>query len=221
MNKRIAFGIVAVFVAWQVMDFVLHGLILGSTYQATAPLWRPMAEMKMGLMRVVGLVAITPAAGFISPMNALLLGAIAAFPSFFIIQIRSRSRLDDSLDVFAAHGTGGMVGALLTGVFAQTVWGGQPGVIDGNPNALLIQAIGILAAAVYSGVATLAILKVISLITPLRRPGREEGRGMDVVLHGEEGYARGEGAMLVLPDGSARKTGPVSTPSSQPIKEKV
>ncbi|MEX2583060.1 MAG: ammonium transporter [Gemmatimonadota bacterium] len=155
---------------------------------------------------VVGLVAITPAAGFISPLSALALGAIATFPSYYAILFRSRSRLDDSLDVFAAHGTGGLVGALLTGVFAQAVWGGTDGLLFGAPGLVVTQAIGILAAAAYSGIATFALLKVISLFTPLRRATREEGRGLDVVLHGEEGYARGEGALLVLPDGAIRGT---------------
>jgi len=157
---------------------------------------------------VVGLVAITPAAGFIGPMSALALGGIAAFPSYYAIQFRSRSRLDDSLDVFAAHGTGGLVGALLTGVFAQAVWGGTDGLLFGNPGLLGIQVVGIVAPAAYSGVATLVILKVISLFVPLRRSAKEEGMGLDVVLHGEEAYARGEGAVLVLNDGSPSRAMP-------------
>jgi Amt family ammonium transporter len=176
---------------------------------------------------VVGLVAITPAAGYISPINSLLLGAIAAFPSYFAIQMRSRSRLDDSLDLFAAHGTGGMVGALLTGVFAQSVWSGGfggDGALYGNPGALGIQAVAILGAGAYSAVATAIILKGISFVTPLRRPDREEGRGLDIILHGEEGYASGEGAVLVLQDGSSKKMGspaPAAFGSPQPLKEKV
>src|SRR5690606_32143007 len=117
---------------------------------------------------VVGLVAITPAAGFIGPMSSIALGAIAAFPSYFMILWRSRSRLDDSLDVFAAHGTGGIVGALLTGVFAQAVWGGTDGALFGNAGLMVTQAIGIIAAAGYSAVGTFAILKVISLFAELR-----------------------------------------------------
>ena len=149
---------------------------------------------------VVGLVAITPAAGFVSPLSSLALGALAAFPSYFAIVFRSRTRLDDSLDVFAAHGTGGLVGALLTGVFAEEVWGGKTGLLFGNAAQLGTQAVGVLAAAAYSAVATLAILKLIEVFVPLRRPAREEGIGLDIVLHGEEGYTRGEGAVLVLPD---------------------
>jgi Amt family ammonium transporter len=151
---------------------------------------------------VVGLVAITPAAGFVGPMSALALGGLAAFPSYYAILFRSRSRLDDSLDVFAAHGTGGLFGALLTGIFAQAVWGGTDGALFGNGGLLLTQAIGLAGAAAYSGIVTFALLKLISLFVPLRRPDREEGRGLDVVLHGEEGYARGEGALLVMRDGA-------------------
>ena len=86
---------------------------------------------------VIGLVAITPAAGFVSPMSALLLGAIAAFPSYFAIVWRSRTRLDDSLDVFAGHGIGGITGALLTGVFASKAWNpaGTDGLLGGQPGA--------------------------------------------------------------------------------------
>jgi Amt family ammonium transporter len=149
---------------------------------------------------VVGLVAITPAAGFIGPMNALVLGAIAALPSYFMIMYRSRTRLDDSLDVWAAHGTGGTVGAILTGVFASQVWGGKAGPVDGNTGQIVTQLIAVLGAALYSAVATFVLLKVISMFAPLRRPQREEGIGLDVVLHGEEAYAKNEGAVLVHPD---------------------
>ena len=156
---------------------------------------------------VVGLVAITPAAGFIGPMSALLLGALAAIPSYYVIVYRSRTRLDDSLDVWAAHGTGGAVGALLTGVFAAEVWGGASGAIDGNIGMVGTQAIAILGAALYSGIGTLILLKALSFVVKFRRPLGEEGIGLDVVLHGEEAYAKGEGAVLVHPDGIATSSG--------------
>jgi Amt family ammonium transporter len=152
---------------------------------------------------VIGLVAITPAAGFISPLSALALGAVAAFPSYFAILYRSRTRLDDSLDVFAAHGTGGIVGALLTGVFAQAAWGGTDGALFGNPELLAKQAIAVLSVAAFSAVGTFTVLKAVALVIPLRREVREEGVGMDVAQHGEEGYARGEGAVLVPSGGHA------------------
>jgi len=158
---------------------------------------------------VVGLVAITPAAGFIGPMAALGLGAVAAFPSYYALLWRSRTRLDDSLDVVAAHGVGGTVGALLTGVLASKAWNGTvDGMFFGNPKQLGIQAVGVLAALAYSAVGTVVILKLIALVTPLRASAREEGLGLDVSQHGEEAYARGEGAILVLSDE------PVATPAA-------
>jgi ammonium transporter, Amt family len=152
---------------------------------------------------VVGLVAITPAAGFVSPMSAIALGSIAAVPSYYALVWRVRTRLDDSLDVVAAHGLGGTVGALLTGVFAEKAWNTTAdGLLFGNPMQLAIQAVAVLAAIVYSGAATFALLKLIGVLVPLRAESTEEGLGMDVSQHGEEAYADGEGAILVLPERS-------------------
>jgi Amt family ammonium transporter len=138
---------------------------------------------------VVGLVAITPAAGFISPMSAIALGAIAAVPSYLALMIRVKTSLDDSLDVVAAHGVGGTVGALLTGVFAQKSLNGiADGALFGNPYQLVIQGSAILAVIVYSGVASFILLKVIGLVIPLRASDAEESAGLDVSLHGEEAY---------------------------------
>jgi Amt family ammonium transporter len=148
---------------------------------------------------VVGLVAITPAAGFISPMAALLLGALAAFPSYYALVLRARTGLDDSLDVVAAHGVGGTVGALLTGVMASKAWNGTvDGLLHGNPGQLGIQAIGVLAAIAYSAVATYLLLKLIGLVMPLKAANKEEGLGLDVSQHGEEAYADDDGAILIL-----------------------
>src|SRR3954470_23290353 len=138
---------------------------------------------------VVGLVAITPAAGYISPMSAIALGAIAAIPSYLALMIRVKTSLDDSLDVVAAHGVGGTVGALLTGLFAAKSWNGvADGALFGNPKQLLIQATAIGAVIVYSGVMSFIILKVISLIAPLRATEEDETLGLDISLHGEEAY---------------------------------
>lgn len=148
---------------------------------------------------VVGLVAITPAAGFVSPLSALLLGGLAAFPSYFVLLLRPRTRVDDSLDVFAGHGIGGTTGALLTGIFAQKVWNGvADGLLFGNPAQLGIQALAVLAAAVYSGLGTFLLLKLTGLLLPLRPSPKEEGLGLDVSQHGEEAYTSGEGAVLLL-----------------------
>jgi Amt family ammonium transporter len=176
----------ATLVVWTLLDLVRTG-------KATA------VGAATGL--VVGLVAVTPAAGFVSPLGALALGALAAFPSYYGILWRARTSVDDSLDVVAAHGLGGTVGALLTGVLATKALNGvADGLLYGNPRQLLIQAGAVLAAMVFSAVGTFVILKVISLFSPLRAPVREEGLGLDVSEHGESAYARGEGAILVLPE---------------------
>ena len=138
---------------------------------------------------VVGLVAITPAAGFISPMSAIVLGGIAAVPSYLALIIRSKTSLDDSLDVVAAHGVGGTVGALLTGVFADKALNGVfDGALHGNPAQVGIQAVAVLTAAVYSGAMSFVLLKLISLFVPLRASTADESTGLDVTMHGEEAY---------------------------------
>jgi Amt family ammonium transporter len=138
---------------------------------------------------VVGLVAVTPAAGFVSPMSAVVLGAIAAVPSYFGLIARAKTSLDDSLDVVAAHGIGGTVGALLTGVFAQKSLNGLfDGALFGNPGQVGIQGVAVLTAIVYSGVMSFALLKLIGLVVPLRATAEEESTGLDLTMHGEEAY---------------------------------
>ncbi len=144
---------------------------------------------------VVGLVAITPAAGFVGPMSALLLGGLAAFPSYFGLLWRASTSFDDSLDVVAAHGLGGTVGALLTGVFAQKALNGvADGALFGNPGQVLIQGTAVLAAIVYSGVLSFVLLKLVGLVVPLRADRDDESVGMDVSQHGEEAYVHAEGS---------------------------
>ena len=172
----------ATLVAWTMLDFMNDG-------RATA--------VGAATAIVVGLVAITPAAGFVSPIYALLVGAIAAVPSYYLIQWRARTSLDDSLDVLAAHGLGGATGAILTGVFAQAAWGGADGLVAGNGGQVLIQLIGVVATFVYSGLMTFILLKLIGLVMKLRADEREEGLGLDVMMHSEEAYSDGEGALLV------------------------
>ena len=113
---------------------------------------------------------------------------------------RARTRLDDSLDVVAAHGVGGIVGALLTGVFARTNWNpnGGDGVIAGNWRQLGVQAIAVVATLLYSAIGTAILLRLISAVTSLRATPHEEGIGLDFAEHGEEAYSRGEGAILLL-----------------------
>jgi Amt family ammonium transporter len=144
---------------------------------------------------VVGLVAVTPAAGFIGPMNAILLGGIAAIPSYFGLLIRARTGLDDSLDVVAAHGLGGTVGALLTGVFADRSLNNlADGLLYGNPGQLGIQAVAVVAAITYSAAGTFVLLSIIRLIVPLRAAASDESTGLDLTLHGEEAYMHAEGS---------------------------
>jgi len=165
---------------------------------------------------VVGLVAITPAAGFVGPMSGLVLGALAAFPSYYALLWRARTRLDDSLDVVAAHGLGGTVGALLTGVLAQKAWNGTAdGALFGNPKQLAVQALAVVASIVYSAALTWGLMKAIGAVTALRAAAPDEGLGLDVSQHGEEAYARGEGAILIPADSVAGPVGAAITPVLQ------
>jgi len=153
---------------------------------------------------VVGLVAITPAAGHVSPISAILLGGIAAVPSYYALLFRVRTRLDDSLDVVAAHGVGGFVGALLTGVFSEKAWSGvTDGLLFGNPGQLWIQTAAVLATIAYSAVVSFVLLKAVGVLMPLRATAEDEAIGLDVSQHGEEAYAEGDGAILVLPERDA------------------
>ena len=194
------FAPVATLVVWTLLDLARGG-------KATA--------VGAATAIVVGLVAITPAAGFVGPLAAILLGAVAAFPSYFALLWRARTRLDDSLDVVAAHGVGGTVGALLTGVLAQKSWNGvADGLLFGNPRQLAVQAVGVAATLAYSAAMTFGILKLLALVAPLRVGAREEGLGLDVTQHGEEAYARGEGAILVLSE-----TPDTALPAAAPVLE--
>src|SRR5207249_5667794 len=121
-------------------------------------------------------------------------------------------------DVVAAHGVGGTVGALLTGVLAQKSWNGVgDGLLFGNPRQLAIQAVGVLATIAFSAAGTFAIVKVLGLAARVRATARDEGLGLDVTQHGEEAYSRGEGAILVLPaSGGDEGQAPVLQPSRSP-----
>jgi Amt family ammonium transporter len=144
---------------------------------------------------VVGLVAITPAAGFVGPMSAIILGGLAAFPSYFGLLWRAKTNLDDSLDVVAAHGVGGTVGAILTGVFAQKSLNGvADGLLYGNAGQVGIQIAAVLAALVYSGAMSFILLKVIGAIVPLRANAENESVGLDLSQHGEEAYVHAGGS---------------------------
>jgi Amt family ammonium transporter len=152
---------------------------------------------------IVGCVGITPAAGFISPGWAMVLGALAAVPSYYVIVWRARTRVDETLDVLAAHGVAGLTGIIFIGFFAQQSWNGvSDGLLYGDAGQLGWQLISVLATPVYAFAMTYALLKLIGVLTPLRGSDHDEAVGMDIVHHGEEAYASGEGAILVKPNGA-------------------
>jgi Amt family ammonium transporter len=149
---------------------------------------------------VAGLVAITPAAGFVTPMPAILIGLIAgAFCFWMVAKVKACFGYDDSLDAFGVHGAGGTLGALLTGVFAvssvnpifKDAQGNAlaSGLLEGNPHQLLNQLVGIVIAWVIAIVGTLIILKIVDLVVGLRVTEDEEIQGLDLTQHGEEGYS--------------------------------
>jgi Amt family ammonium transporter len=148
---------------------------------------------------VAGLVAITPAAGFVQPMSALLIGLLAGLFCYFMVAIvKMRFGYDDSLDAFGVHGAGGSLGALLTGVFASSAINPvfkdasgatlPSGVIEGNWHQLLNQSVGVLIAIVLSAAGTWILLKLVDLTIGLRMSHEDEVTGMDLTQHGEEGY---------------------------------
>ena len=158
-------------------------------------------------------MGITPAGGFVSPGWAMVLGALAALPSYAVIVLRPRTRVDETLDVLAAHGIAGLTGILFIGFFAQESWNGvADGLLYGNAAQLGWQALAVLATPAYAFVATWVLLRVIGLATPLRGAEREEAVGMDVVHHGEEAYATGEGAILVAPESGVEPEPAVAQP---------
>jgi Amt family ammonium transporter len=147
---------------------------------------------------IVGCVGITPAAGFISPAWAMVLGAVAAVPSYALIVWRPRTRVDETLDVLAAHGLAGLTGILFIGLAAQFDWNGvSDGLFYGDAAQLGEQALAAVAAPAYAFGVTYILLRVIGMFSPLRATPQEEAVGMDVVQHGEEAYLNGEGAILV------------------------
>jgi ammonium transporter, Amt family len=148
---------------------------------------------------VAGLVAITPASGFVSPMSALIIGLIAGVFCFWMVTfVKARFGYDDSLDAFGVHGAGGTIGALLTGVFASSAINpmfhdasGKAlplGAIEGNYHQIVNQAVGVAIAWGLAIVGTLVILKVVDAVIGLRVSEDHEVQGLDLSQHGEEGY---------------------------------
>ena len=144
---------------------------------------------------VAGLVAITPAAGFVGPMSALVIGAIAGVVCFgMVTKVKAMFGYDDALDAFGVHGAGGTIGALLTGVFAQQVInpifgvGKAVGGLDGHWGQVGNQFVGVLIAWAFALVGTIILLKIVDLLTGIRVPEEHEQEGLDITQHGEEAY---------------------------------
>lgn len=176
-----------------------HALFTTNTAAAAASLsWVLVEWIKQGKPTllgavtgaVVGLVVITPGAGFVPMYAAIIMGLLVSpICYFFITVVKAKFGYDDSLDAFGCHGIGGIVGALLTGIFASpAVNSAGTGLLYGNPNQLWIQFVSVVATIALSGIATFAILKVISIFTPIRVDEKDEKEGLDISLHNEEAY---------------------------------
>ncbi|MGB8932315.1 MAG: ammonium transporter [Anaeromyxobacteraceae bacterium] len=164
---------------------------------------------------VAGMVAVTPAAGFVTPASAIAIGGIAAVASFTAVRFRPRLGLDDSLDVFGVHGVGATVGALLTGVFATTTVNAA-----GADASLLLfgkQALGLGATMAFSGLLTWGILRLVGLVTPLRSDEQDEWTGLDYAEAGERGYVSGDmDSAHVSPPSAAAAHATAAGPSLEP-----
>jgi Amt family ammonium transporter len=165
--------------AWLTIEFIRGG-------QATA--------VGAATGAVVGLVAITPAAGFVTPLASLAIGALGAGASYTALQWRSKTSIDDALDVFACHGVAGIVGAILTGVFASKAVNpaGADGLLYGNPRLLGVQVLAVAATMAFAAPVTALVLGRLKAIGSLRVPLADELSGVDVSEHGEHAYDDGE-----------------------------
>ena len=155
--------------------------------------WRDNKPSVLGIVTgaVVGLVAITPAAGFVTPMAAILIGGLAAPISYYAIKLRQKWGLDESLDVWACHGMGGTWGALATGLFATKMVNsaGADGLFYGNPSQFFVQALAVIVAIAFAFGVTFVITKLLSRFMDLRVTENEEEVGLDISEHGERAYA--------------------------------
>jgi ammonium transporter, Amt family len=173
------FGAAAAALGWMIVEWLRQGkpTVLGAISGAVA-----------------GLVGITPASGFVTPMAALAIGFVAGIVCFFAVtEVKKRLGYDDSLDAFGVHGIGGLTGAILTGVFAtkvvNDVYSGNPvGLLEGNPKQVINQLIASGIAIAMAVIGTLIILKIVDLVIGVRVTGEDEVAGLDLSQHGEEGY---------------------------------
>jgi ammonium transporter, Amt family len=145
---------------------------------------------------VCGLAAVTPASGYVGPLGSLVIGVGAGGFCYIVANWRARSRLDDSLDVFACHGIGGMWGTLATGLFASTLVNaaGHNGLVFGNPHQVLVQLVGIAVVASFCFVGSYVILRLLNRVMPLRAGPEDERKGLDLAEFGESAYDPGGGA---------------------------
>jgi Amt family ammonium transporter len=135
---------------------------------------------------VAGLGTITPASGFVAPWAGIVIGVAAGAVCFWACtSLKVRLRYDDSLDVFGVHGVGGITGTLLCGVFAATAIGGTSGLIENNPQQVLLQFYGVVITLVWTAVATFVLLKLVGVFAPLRVSVQQELEGLDISQHGE------------------------------------
>jgi ammonium transporter, Amt family len=183
------FAPAAAALAWGLVELFLHGRMSGVGLATGA---------------VAGMVAITPAAGFVRPGAAIVLGAVAALGSFAAVRIRPRLGLDDSLDVFAVHGVAATIGAVLTGAFATTAVNADGA--DASLALVALQAFGVVVTMAFSGVLSFGLLKLVSLVTRLRADEHDEWTGLDQSEAGERGYIMADetalGRTSAAPSGS-------------------
>ncbi len=137
---------------------------------------------------VAGLVAVTPASGFVTAGGALAIGLAAGGACFSATLLKERIRIDDALDVFAVHGVGGMLGAVATGVLAVAAIGGVSGAIEGDPGQVALQLVAVVAAASFAAISTFVIVKIVDLVLGLRVAAHDEAVGLDLAVHGEVAY---------------------------------
>ena len=177
----------------------INAFLVTNTAAATAALtwgvisqfqYKKMSAAGVATGAVGGLVAITPAAGFVGVAGALAIGVGAGVLCYIAVQLRPKVGLDDALDVFAVHGIGGIWGALATGIFAVAAIGGTKGLIEGNAEQMVTQIVAIGSTLAYSGIATLIILKVLDVIPGLglRVSAADEDAGLDISMHGERAF---------------------------------
>ena len=165
---------------------------------------------------IAGLVAITPGAGFVSPMSSIIIGIGGGVLCYIAVSIlKAKLGYDDSLDAFGCHGIGGIWGAIATGIFADAAVGGTDGLIYGNAAQVGIQAVGVVVTIVLAVVATFVILKLVGIFTPLRVTAEEEEVGLDISLHGEEAYPDFIGSGYLPAMITATKAVSVNAPSGQ------